>query len=343
MFIVHCIFSFKIGGSENMLVDIVNEQCKTRKVKLIIVNDDVDELLIGKIDKSIDVVCIHRKKSSRNVLDIVRLNYHLFVSQPIIIHCHNHNLINLFLPRFRGISVLTVHDVGVDTVNFNLYSKLFAISKSVQSDILSRTGLQSKLIYNGININNIVTRSFNKNISFQIVQVSRLYHLKKGQDLALRALRVLKDEGLDDINMSFIGSGESEKYLKDLSKELEVEDRVVFITDRDREFIYDNLRSFDLLIQPSRFEGFGLTVVEAMAAKLPVLVSNIDGPMEIIEGGKFGFYFSDGDIKDFAEMIKFIKFEKNVYEVKYKTDAAYKYVFDNFNIKVTASKYLLNY
>lgn len=54
---------------------------------------------------------------------------------------------------------------------------------------------------------------------------------------------------------------------------------------KNQEWIYHNLCNFDLFIQPSRFEGFGLTVAEAIAAKVTVLVSNIQGPMEIIDDG----------------------------------------------------------
>jgi len=49
---------------------------------------------------------------------------------------------------------------------------------------------------------------------FKIVQVSRLNHLKKGQHIAIEALKVLKDKGFDNIHLDFIGEGESEQFLK---------------------------------------------------------------------------------------------------------------------------------
>ena len=56
--------------------------------------------------------------------------------------------------------------------------------------------------------------------------------------------------------------------------------------------------SYDLLVQPSRYEGFGLTVVEGMAAGVPVLVSDIEGPMEVIDKGRHGFAFRSEDFHD---------------------------------------------
>ncbi len=40
-----------------------------------------------------------------------------------------------------------------------------------------------------------------------------------------------------------------------------------------------------------------------MLAKIPVLVSNIEGPLEIIENGKYGFYFKSGDVEDLTHKI----------------------------------------
>ena len=101
--------------------------------------------------------------------------------------------------------------------------------------------------------------------------------------------------------------------------------------------MYENLCNYDLFIQPSRYEGFGLTVAEAIAAKLPVLVSNIDGPLEIINGGKLGLTFENEDVTDCADKIqKFIEQGRNSKQV----EEAYQYVCENYDVSVTAQKYL---
>lgn len=69
---------------------------------------------------------------------------------------------------------------------------------------------------------------------------------------------------------------------------MHLEDHVIFEGLKEQAWIYENLCRYDLFIQPSRYEGFGLTVAEAISAKVPVLVSNIEGPLEIIDGGRLG-------------------------------------------------------
>ena len=55
---------------------------------------------------------------------------------------------------------------------------------------------------------------------------------------------------------------------------------------KSREYVYENLCQYDLYVQPSIFEGFGLTLAEAIAAEVPVITSDLEGPVEVIAGGQ---------------------------------------------------------
>jgi len=129
--------------------------------------------------------------------------------------------------------------------------------------------------------------------------------------------------------------------MKELAINLRIEDRVNFLGLRYRDYVYNNLCEYDLYLQPSRFEGFGLTVAEAMAAKVPVLVSDIDGPIEIIDNGKYGNYFKVGDVEDCANQILHIY--NNYSDVCQKIESAYKRVVDNYSITQTAKRYIEEY
>ena len=137
--------------------------------------------------------------------------------------------------------------------------------------------------------------------------------------------------------MHFVGNGVDKSQLIKMTHELHLDDEVVFEGLKDQAWVYENLCNYDLFIQPSRYEGFGLTVAEAIAAKLPVLVSNIDGPLEIINGGKLGLTFENEDATDCAnKILNFIEHGRNSKQV----EDAYQYICQNYDVSVTAQKYL---
>ena len=343
MKIAHLIFSFDTGGTETMLVDIMNEQVKTENVNLFIINKSINDEILRNIDNQVKVVKINRTQSSKNPFPILKLNYLLNKLNPDIIHCHNNNAIDtLMLPSIRKKAVLTIHDTQINYPRFNKYKKRFVISNAVMQDIQERYKLKSTLVYNGIRIDDLKILEKKKQIhnAFRIVQVGRLLHEKKGQDLLLRAISLLKDK---NIFIDFIGDGISMSYLKQLVNELELNDSVTFLGQKDRSYIYQHLCEYDLLVQPSLFEGFGLTVAEGMAAKIPVLVSDIEGPMEVIGDGMYGYHFKTQDVDDLAFKLNEIIENYDKEEFRNIVDSVYEYVKEKFEIKQTAQKYIQEY
>ncbi|QNF32329.1 glycosyltransferase [Adhaeribacter swui] len=349
MKIVHVIFSLKTGGAETMLVDVLNEQIKSSSVELIIVNNIYDLTLIKCIDKRVKISFINREPKSLNILKLLKLNYLIFQINPTVIHCHNHNLAPLI--KFTGTSkiCLTVHSLNMPLKHFTKYNQVFAISDAVRKDILSRSGINVKVVYNGIDFEKV---EYKENINsysplFSILQVSRLDYKLKGQDVLLRALAILiHDKGIKYIKLDLIGesNNNSDKiYLENLVHELDIKDYVNFLGLKRRDYVYLNLKSYSLLVQPSIYEGFGLTIVEAIAAKIPVLVSDIEGPMEVIGGGKFGEYFEKANHYDCASKIeKLIMDYSNQHRLD-KINRSFEFAFNTFNIKNTANNYLKEY
>lgn len=344
MKVVHVIWSFTVGGAETMLVDIVNEQIKLNSdITLVIVNKHYNEDLISQIDANIKIIYINRIVGSKNFLPIVKLNLILLYLKPDVIHCHNSNLIKqLFFLRKKA--CLTVHDVSFDFSNFKFYYKLFAISKSVQKFISETTGMNSTLIYNGIHVDKIKKKTNYSFEVFRIVQISRLEHEKKGQDLLIKALNIIVNQySIKNVVLDFIGSGSSENYLKELTKLYKLENNVNFSGEKSREFIYSHIKDYELFVQPSIWEGFGLTVVEGLSALVPVLVSNNDGPYEIILNGKYGTAFKCNDYNDLTKMILDIFKNYLIYADIANNNEVLGYIANNFDIKKTALDYIINY
>jgi glycosyltransferase involved in cell wall biosynthesis len=240
-----------------------------------------------------------------------------------------------------------LHALNLEIEPLKYYNSVVAISNAVKTDIEERSNFSPCLIYNGINFDSIKFKNkglLNNSNFIRLVQVGRLNSKIKGQDILIKALNHLvtaKDFG--EFEMDFIGSGDSYNDLMEMVVKFHLEQKITFLGNKSRDWIYDNLHDYDVFIQPSRFEGFGLTVVEAMAAKIPVIVADNDGPSEIIKKGEYGYIFENGDYEGLSnkmlDVIKNIKLGRQ----RAKSERAYVYANDKFNIQTTAKEYIKEY
>jgi glycosyltransferase involved in cell wall biosynthesis len=113
------------------------------------------------------------------------------------------------------------------------------------------------------------------------VSVSRLVE-QKGVDVAIRALPELPD----DVVLVVLGEGPARGELEALARLLGVADRV-FLVGRVPD-VSAWLRRAAVYVHPARWEGFGLGVLEAMLAGLPVVASNVSSLPELVDDGVTG-------------------------------------------------------
>lgn len=333
--VVHIIFSFETGGTETMLIDILNLQSDSVEVSLMIVNKVIDENLLSKLNKRIHITKFNRKPKSLSPLPFISLNLKLLTINPAIIHIHDNTILPAIF-HFGSKKVITVHCLN-QKFNPKLVNTIVAISKTVQQDIEHRLKAKSTLIYNGIRSNeiSISTDETNQNKGFRIVQVGRLAQIKGQQILILALHEIVKNGNPHNIELDFIGSGPNELNLKKLVSDLGLKPFVNFLGNKDRSYIYQHLKSYNLLVQPSLEEGFGLTIAEAMVARVPVLVSAIPAQMEIIDYGAHGKYFESENAVDCAK--KIIEQIENPIN---RTESGRQYAIENFDIAKTVQNYL---
>jgi len=341
MRVAHLIWSFNAGGSETMLVDIANEQVQSTDVAILIGNTDTDDVLLNALSKRVKVKLIGRPPASHNPWYIAKTIGALTSFRPDIVHAHQESFIKIlrFLP-FR--KVVTVHDTNQKLKCLQGYDAVFSISEAVRQDVQTKTpSIHSTIIPNGICFSAVKEKTNYGQLPFRIVQVGRLDHQIKGQDVFLRALQLVSQLiGSSNVFVDIIGEGPSKEYLTILAEELGLAGQCRFLGKQSRSTIYEQLHTYDLLVQPSRYEGFGLTVVEAMAARVPVLVSNIQGPMEIIEYGKHGYFFLSEDHLDCSKQILRIVEESQMEGFAEVLCARSNYARRRFNITDTAYLYL---
>jgi len=345
MKICHINFTFRQGGIPALLVDISNEQIKTNQVSIIVINNLIHDEMLAEVNPAVNVYLINRKPKSRNIFPLLKINYIIWRTKPDIIHCHHEDCIKSIFPVFRKKAVITVHDTLVKKAFFKGYKKLFAISEAVKYDVFSKYGFLSELVYNGINTSSIkVKTEICQTGVFKIIQIGRLITQTKGQHLSIEAFKELVyKHKLTNIHLDIIGWGEDFDFLNKMVIDYHLQDYITFLGLKDRTYIYSHICEYDLMLHPSLFEGFGLNLLEAMVAKVPVLVSDIEGPIEIIGNGKYGNFFKSGDIDNLIEKTLYILSNCNSESHKQMTEDAYHNVISNFDIKNTVHGYSLEY
>lgn len=125
-------------------------------------------------------------------------------------------------------------------------------------------------------------------------------------DLINAVSRVIIQNGDDcsDIELQIYGEGEQEQELRDLCSQLGISDHVKFGGRIPNACVPDVLAGLNVFCNTTkRFESFGVSIVEAMAMKIPVIVTDLEGPIEVVDYGNAGIVVPRGDIDALAEKI----------------------------------------
>lgn len=133
--------------------------------------------------------------------------------------------------------------------------------------------------------------------------VCRLVEPKKGLKYLLEAVAQLEQEaGKPVCQVLLVGEGPAEQSLRALSKRLGISARVAFAG--VRRDIPEVLSLLNIFILPSLYEGFGIAILEAMAAGKPVVATMVGGIPEFVVSGQSGLLVPPGDAPALARAIK---------------------------------------
>ncbi len=134
-----------------------------------------------------------------------------------------------------------------------------------------------------------------------LLYVGRLDPIK-GLDVLLEAMARLKARGVLRTEEALLvligGQGEDAtppERLRALRDAHGLQDLVLFIGPRDQEVLPYYYAAADVVVLPSHYESFGLSLLEAMACGRPVVASRVDGPTALVHHGVSGFLFPPND------------------------------------------------
>ncbi len=126
--------------------------------------------------------------------------------------------------------------------------------------------------------------------------------IRKGIPELLQAIRILKDEGVD-VRLYLAGRrGDGAEYLTRRIEELQIGDAVTCLGPLGRAEKIEMLRSCEIYVQPSHYEGFGLATAEAMGCGACVITCDVGAVKAVV--GDSGIYIAPGSPEELAQAIK---------------------------------------
>ncbi len=138
--------------------------------------------------------------------------------------------------------------------------------------------------------------------TIDVVYVGQLVR-RKGLDLLFAAMEPLfTDYG--SLNLHLIGSGDMQSELEDWVRVRNLSGRIKFEGTLNPRQVTERISRADMLALPSRWDGWGLVVNEALMAGVPVIVSDMCGAADVVRNGVNGYIFRSEDVPDLRDKLK---------------------------------------
>ena len=122
---------------------------------------------------------------------------------------------------------------------------------------------------------------------------------RKNHEVIIKALAKINNP---NIVYAIAGKGPLKGYLQQLAQKLKVQNRVLFLGFRTD--IFELYHAADISAFPSKIEGLGLAGIEAMAAGVPLVSSNVHGILDYVTNGKTGYAVAPNNVNGFAQAIQ---------------------------------------
>lgn len=201
----------------------------------------------------------------------------------------------------KNIRIGVCHGDSLDYITQSDY--VISVSKDLIPKLIHNGTHHDKIIYmpNMINLETDKKATKHPSTNKAIGLIGRLDDDTKGVDLLIKALSKLKSGGIN-IKAIIGGDGVEKEKLLEMIAEHNLQNQIEmvgWVTDKEKFF-----NAVDVLCVPSRYEVFGIVILEAMKYGAPVIASDVSGPSEIITHNKDGLLFKSEDTEDLAAKIK---------------------------------------
>ena len=203
------------------------------------------------------------------------------------------------------------------------YDKIIAICKEMNEEIKELYPFLSseiEYIYNPLDCNNIIEQG-NENIekmtSYEkelierdyFLAVSRLDTVQKDFETLIEGYSILKNKGIKE-KLYIIGEGNGRVKIEKMIEEKNLGEDVILLGEKKNPYVW--MKHSKLFIHSSKYEGFGVVLLEALMMDKFIVSSNCPtGPTEILTNPKAGELFNVGDANQLAEKVLKILYDKD--------------------------------
>ena len=332
MNIIHIITTIERGGAENQLIqNLLIQKSKSIEVKVLFLKgypywrNYLREKNIKVFGPFFD------KFYYFNLFGL--FSFYKKIKNAKIIHCHMPPslLLVCFVTLFIGKKkiIYTSHndeqfipigilDNFISKFILNKPDQIIAITSSVKKFLIRRYKLNPKKIiiiqysfdplsYKEVNLTLSNEFDFYKNDYIYVGTVARLVSQKR-IDLLIKAFKEVNKQN-NKIKLVILGDGNQKEKLLKLSNNLNLSKNIIWIN--YSEYIIQHMQYWSLFCLTSQYEGFGLVLLEAIYAKLPILAMNVSSIKDIV--GPCGELVEFGDYLNFSKKMKYILKNKNNY------------------------------
>lgn len=318
MKILHVITSLRLGGAEKLMVDLLPRLQQRGHEVAIYVFLGIQTPIVDQLRLSgINVILGGEENSVYSPKHIIVLRQ--LMPKYDIIHTHNTSpqLFAAIANIGRAIPLITTeHNTTnrrrnhslfrpIDKWMYRQYKRIICVSDSCFTNLQTYLPRSARLplciINNGINIQRFAHASESAEYNHTTMQAAHIlinvagFREQKDQPTIIRAMRLLPN----DYHLLLVGDGVCMSACKQLAKTFDVERRVHFLGIRTD--IPDLLKSADVVVMSSHYEGLSLSNLEGMAAGKPFVASDVEGLREIVSG--YGVLFPHEDERALADEI----------------------------------------
>ncbi len=250
--------------------------------------------------------------------ELVYISKSVASSIPVIFTCHGYNT---FLPFIDyKIATLINRKWGDSVIAVSNYDREKLIKAGLPVDKIT-------LIYNGVSESK-ERRELPINIEGVIIGTAVRLTKSKGVRYLIEAFSYLYNKHRE-VNLVIIGDGEERNILEELTKRLNIEDRVFFLGALPNAKLY--FSNFHIFVLPSLIEALPISILEAISQKVPVIATNVGGIPEIIENGKAGLLVPPQDSLALAQAIEKLLSDKKL--IEYLKEEGYRRYRERFTLE----------